>query len=146
MRTQFFILATAIIISLLILFRPIHNQNNIFYAKKLSHNFENEISYIAENFNLSCIEDFLSKFESFSNSLGYNFSYICWTNSLSIKSITDCNTARIKLNCCYYFKSNKLINISVYDKSLNLIPVKEWICFYYNISGEGEHVEDFFCA
>ena len=144
MKSQFFLLITAIIISLLILFRLPYNQSSDFYAKKLSHNFENEISYIAENFNLSCVEDFLNKFKNFSESLGYNFSYICWTNSPAIKNIINCN--RAKPNCCYYFKPNEIVTINIHGRVLKLSPVKEWICFYYNITGKKEYLENFFCT
>jgi len=144
MKSQFFLLTTAIIlVALLFLVRHPGNYYNKFYAKDLGKNFENEVIYIANHFNYSYIGDFVEKFsKKYVKNIGYNFSYICWAN-VKLINISACSSSN-SINCCYYNSSNQVIYIP--QQSISLLPVKPWVCFQYNITGFGQKYEDFFCT
>ena len=142
MRAQFFLLATAVIIGFLYIALKLQTSQS--YALAFANNFENEITYIVDNFGLEYVGDYTQKFKNYLLQAGYNFTFVCWTNSEKI-TISECRSGNNK-NCCYKYEKNKIITINIPGKNVVLYPVKEWICFYYNISAKDEFVSKFFCT
>jgi hypothetical protein len=143
MRGQFFLFATAIIITALLFatgFFGSYSHIHKFTSKNLASNFENEVVYIANHFNYSDIGDYVEKFANYSKLMGYNFSFICWANENV--SLPPCSGQ--SKNCCHYFPKNQIFEIPKFK--VTLYPVKSWICFNYWINKSGEKYEGFFCT
>jgi hypothetical protein len=146
MRSQYIILATIAIIFLL--FYIFYNSNILYFSNNevfyYSRNFENELSYISENFNKSYIGDFLKKFSIYMNLSGHNFSFVCI--SPIYLNIPECNETS-KINCCYYFDQYIQVNRSIllYCNKNFVLYNKGIICICYNISGKSTFYSDFIC-
>ena len=143
MKGQFFILATAIIITILFF----ANSSNIKIYKvtnELAKNLEKEVIYIANNFDRSYIGNYLNKYESYLRNLGYSIDYQCISN-VNI-SLPECSGNSI--NCCIYNISKiiKIKNFSYCKRDIILYPNKNWTCFCYRISRDDVYTINFFCV
>ena len=145
MKSQYILLATIFVIIILSFLtyyntKPIKNIN----ANLIGNNFENEIKYIYKNFGYSYIGNYTLYFENYTNSINYNFSFIC-ISSYNL-SLPQCNGNNI--NCCYYFSGYFVVNSSILiycNESFILYNPPNWICFCYNINNSNEYYINFFC-
>jgi len=142
MKSQFFIIASIIIITLIFFINPSPFKKDELISR--SNNFEKEINYIAKNFDRYYIGDYVNKYIQYLQTLGYETEYICVSN-VNI-SLPECSGNSI--NCCIYNISKiiKIENFSYCKKDIILYPNKNWTCFCYKISKDDVYTINFFCV
>jgi len=145
MKTQYILIASLIIIS--IIFSIFYNISYPSMKTDLSYygrNLENEIFYISSHFSKEYIGDFLEKFSTYMESLGYNFSFVC-ISPINL-SIQQCGNSLT--NCCYYFTSDISVNESILEFcNKNFVLYNEGIiCICYNISSKNSYYVNFICT
>ncbi|BBL45784.1 hypothetical protein MJ1_0639 [Nanobdella aerobiophila] len=146
MRNQYILLATmfiTVLLSLLIIYnnKPINYIN----PELIGSNFQKSILYIYQNYGYNYIGNYTNLFVNYTNTINYNFSYICISSyNLSLES---CNGNNI--NCCYYFSGYININSTILkycDNNFTLYNPPDWICFCYNVNNSIEQYSNFFCT
>lgn len=147
MKTQYILISTLIIVSMLFYYVTQINLTKTQITETIFDyviNFEQEIIYISRNFNKSFVLKFLEDFKKYLSLYNVKMTYVCITPEKYYNAFVE-ECLDTHENCCYIVRKPEYIDKLGQCQLSFLFKDHDIICICYNISKESEFYINLIC-